>query len=188
MLSLSLTQCRILNPFIEARDQSHILMDTNQVLNPLSHKGTPLVFLIIAILTDVKWYLTVVLICISLMFSDAGHLFMYLQLFECILWKNAYYSPLPVFKLNCLIFVLVSVSYIYTLDINSLLDILFGNIFFSFILCLLILLIVSFAVQKLFGFSPTYQCFCFSYLYFWCQNQKIIAKSNAKGFFLHVIF
>ena len=30
-------QCRILNPMSEARDQTWILMDTGQVLNPLSH-------------------------------------------------------------------------------------------------------------------------------------------------------
>ena len=35
----SLWQCQILNPLSEARDRALILMDTSQVLNPLTHSG-----------------------------------------------------------------------------------------------------------------------------------------------------
>ena len=38
-LNHSFWQCQILNPLSEARDQTHILMDTSQVLNLLSHSG-----------------------------------------------------------------------------------------------------------------------------------------------------
>ena len=45
-LCLSLQQRQILNPPREAKDQTHIHMDTSQVLNPLSHNrssyGLPL--------------------------------------------------------------------------------------------------------------------------------------------------
>ena len=34
-----LRQCWILNPLSEAGDQTHILIDTSQVLNPLSYNG-----------------------------------------------------------------------------------------------------------------------------------------------------
>ena len=35
----SLWQCQILNPLSEARDWTHILKDTSQILNTLSHNG-----------------------------------------------------------------------------------------------------------------------------------------------------
>ena len=38
-LHCSLWQFQILNPLSEARDQTLILMDTSQVLNPLTHSG-----------------------------------------------------------------------------------------------------------------------------------------------------
>ena len=38
-LRRTLWQCQILNPLSKARDQTHILMDTSQVLDLLSHEG-----------------------------------------------------------------------------------------------------------------------------------------------------
>ena len=54
-----------------------------------------------------------------------------------------------------LIGLLSCMSSLNILDINSLLDILFANIFSHLVGCLLILLMVSFAVQKLFSLIPS---------------------------------
>ena len=52
-------QCRTLNPLIEARDQTHILLDTSQVLNTLSHNGNSKAAILYCIQTR-KWETLVV--------------------------------------------------------------------------------------------------------------------------------
>ena len=109
--------------------------------------------LITAILTGVRCYLTVVFIQISLMPSSSECLFMCL-LVTCIssmgkcLFSSSAHFPIKLFAF------LISnyMRCLYMLDINPLLITSFANIFFL-VDSLFVLLMVSFAVQKLLSFS-----------------------------------
>ena len=108
--------------------------------------------LIVAISKDVKWYLIVLLIYISVMTSG-------IEIFSCVywpsvclLWKKCLSRSSAYFSIRLFGFWLLNcMNYLYVLDINPLSDNMMCKYFLPLVGYLFILLMVSFAVQKLFN-------------------------------------
>ena len=143
-------------------------------------------FLMTAILTGVRWF--------SLWFSFAFPWWLaMLSIFSCAwwpsacaLWRNVYSVLLPIFKSGFCFFLMLScMSCFYVLDINPLSVISFANIFSHSVGCLFVLLMVSFAVQKLFSLIRSH-LFIFAFVCFRRRIQKNIAAIYVKECFAYV--
>ena len=111
----------------------------------------------------------------------------------CLLWRNVYLGLLPIFWLGCFFFLILSwMSCLYILEINPLSVDSFANIFSHSEGCLFVLIVVSFALQKLLSFIRSH-LFIFVFIsitlgsglekiLLWFMSKSVLPMFSSKSF------